>query len=409
MKKLFLFISILSINLTAFAFETNPALGIKKQDSPEGYQQYVSREFIFRPACGSLETWENSGFKFSKELATVPYTIIKVKVKDVIIDNEPNREITIEAVPTYGRQKNKYKEKFKGYEEVAIKTNVWGDISRRPLIQYMPIYFTKPYREFKDAKIGTFITDDLAKDKYEIIDVHFDTQLFAGALCYKTRNQRTGEVKNVFCNMPWMAFEDAYEGKYKTALVKVETSDDTDVCNGKIGKFTANDIEKYSFNDSLIDVEIFGDQEQFNFVLKNISPHSLKVKWNDASFVGIDGTTSKIKHNGTKYLQPEQIEPATTVLRNAKLEDFALPASNIHYKENPAFNYASDNKALEGVWVTNPMLPKVFEGIEIGKIRLMLPIQIKDVVHEYTFVFNVFYVFDRPELIDLDGASTESN
>ncbi len=45
MKKLFLFISILSINLTAFAFETNPALGIKKQDSPEGYQQYVSREF----------------------------------------------------------------------------------------------------------------------------------------------------------------------------------------------------------------------------------------------------------------------------------------------------------------------------------------------------------------------------
>lgn len=83
MKRAFLFFGILLINLTIFAFETNSAFGIKKQDTPEGYQQYVSREFIFRPACGSLETWDNSGFKYSKDLATVPYTIIKVKVKDV--------------------------------------------------------------------------------------------------------------------------------------------------------------------------------------------------------------------------------------------------------------------------------------------------------------------------------------
>lgn len=408
MKRAFMFFCILFINLTIFAFETNSAFGIKKQDTPEGYQQYVSREFIFRPACGSLETWDNSGFKYSKDLATVPYTIVKVKVKDVVIDNEPNREITIEAVPTYGSQKNRFKEKFKGYEKVSIRTNVWGDVSQRPLIEHMPIYFTKPYRELKESKVGTFITDDLAKDKYKIVDIHFDTQLYAGALCYKTRNQRTGEVKNVFCNMPWMAFEDAYEGRYQTALIKVEKPENSDIRYGKMETITANGVEKYSFRDSLINVVIFGDQEQFNFVLKNVSSHSLKVIWDEASFVGLDGTTSKIKHTGTKYTQPEQSQPATTILSNAKLEDFAFPANNISYKGNPAFNYATNIKALEGTWITEPMLPQIFKGTEIGEIRLMLPIQIKDVVNEYTFVFNVYYVFDHPELLK-PSDSTDSN
>lgn len=410
MKRLFLFLYILSINLAAFAFETNSAFGIKKQDSPEGYQQYVGKEFIFRRAYGSMEPWDYTSIKYPKVRVEVPYTIVKVKVKDVKFDKIANREITIEAIPTGGGSKIK----FKGYEEVSIKTNFGGDYTMRPLIGYMPIYFTEPYREFTESKLGTFITDDLAKDRYEIVDIHFIAGEYTGALCYKTRNQRTGAIKNVFCNMPWMAFEDAYEGKYKTALVKVETLEDSDICNRKIGIFTANDVEKYSFKDSLIDVEIFGDQEQFNFVLKNVSPYSLKIIWDEASFVGIDGKTSKIKHDGTKYTQTEQSQPATTVIRDAKLEDFALPASNIHYKENQdkenqVFNYVSENKVSKGTWVTEPMLPKKFDGTNIGKIRLMLPIQIKDEVNEYTFVFNVFYVFDHPELIDVDRVSTESN
>lgn len=400
MKRAFLFFGILFINLTIFAFETNPAFGIKKQDTPEGYQQYVGKEFIFRPACGSLETWDYTFIKYPKARANVPYTIIKIKTKDVVANKKPNREITIEAIPTGGGSKIK----FKGFEETSIK----GDVLQKPLIGLIPIYFTEPFYAFEESKVGTFITDELAKDKYEIVDIHFDAQFSAGALCYKTRNQRTGEVKNVFCNMPWMAFEDAYEGRYQTALIKVEKPENSDIRYGKMETITANGVEKYSFRDSLINVVIFGDQEQFNFVLKNVSSHSLKVIWDEASFVGLDGTTSKIKHTGTKYTQPEQSQPATTILSNAKLEDFAFPANNISYKGNPAFNYATNIKALEGTWITEPMLPQIFKGTEIGEIRLMLPIQIKDVVNEYTFVFNVYYVFDHPELLK-PSDSTDSN
>lgn len=400
MKRAFLFFGILLINLTIFAFETNSAFGIKEQDSPEGYQQYVGKEFIFRRACGSLEPWDYTYINYPKARAKVPYTIIKIKTKDVVVDKKPNREITIEAIPTGGGPKVK----FKGYEEATIK----GDVLQKPLIGLMPIYFTEPYYELKESKIGTFITDAIAKDKYKIVDIHFDTQFSAGALCYKTRNQRTGEIKNVFCNMPWMAFEDAYEGRYKTELIKVEKPENANVRYGKTEIITDDGVEKYTFKDDIINIIIFGDQEQFNFILKNVSSHSLKVIWDEASFVGLDGTTSKIKHTGTKYTQPEQSQPATTILNNAKLEDFAFPANNISYKGNPAFNYATDNKALEGAWKIKPMLPQIFEGTKIGEIRLMLPIQIKDVVNEYTFVFNVYYVFDHPELLK-PSDSTDSN
>ena len=40
-----------------------------------------------------------------------------------------------------------------------------------------------------------------------------------------------------------------------------------------------------------------------------------------------------------------------------------------------------------------------YQGKEAGEIRLMLPIQVKDVVNEYTFVFKVYYTYDHPELL----------
>ena len=45
------------------------------------------------------------------------------------------------------------------------------------------------------------------------------------------------------------------------------------------------------------------------------------------------------------------------------------------------------------------MLPAEYKGKEAGFIRLMLPIQIKNVVNEYTFIFKIYYTYDHPELL----------
>lgn len=52
-------------------------------------------------------------------------------------------------------------------------------------------------------------------------------------------------------------------------------------------------------------------------------------------------------------------------------------------------------------WKIKSMFPEEFVGKSIGEVRLMLPIQIKDVINEYTFIFDVNYSYNHPELLNL--------
>lgn len=159
-------------------------------------------------------------------------------------------------------------------------------------------------------------------------------------------------------------------------MVKVEKPKDSTNRYGETKVITDEGVDKYSYTDSIIDILIYGTNEQFNFVLKNISQHSLRLIWNEAAFVGLNGTSSKVMHSGIKYSQRENDQPASTIIKGAKLDDFATP--------------------------THLMFPEEYIGKEIGEIKLMLPIQIKDVINEYTFVFKVYYTFLHPELIKAD-------
>ena len=66
------------------------------------------------------------------------------------------------------------------------------------------------------------------------------------------------------------------------------------------------------------------------------------------------------------------------------MDDIACPISNIRFEE------------IQKEWVTDPMYPKtISKGVK--QFRLMLPIQIKDVVNEYVFIFDVEYEYNHPE------------
>lgn len=128
MKKFFSFLILLACCITAFAFETNFNFSFKEQKDADAYQQYVGQSFFVRKAFGSLETWKKTGFNFSDDYLGKTYTITKVTVKDVTVNNEPNREIAIVAV----ENGTKRKIKFKGYEEVSVKVSLWSGIKQWP-------------------------------------------------------------------------------------------------------------------------------------------------------------------------------------------------------------------------------------------------------------------------------------
>ena len=380
---------------TVFAFETNSLFGFKQQKTSEGYQQYVGKSFFVRPAYGKLETWTKSGLTYDKSYEGKTFTITKITVKDVTLNDKPNKEVTVVAV----QDGAKTKIKFKGYEEVSVKVSIWSGVKQWPLIGWMPVVFTEPFNQKKQELLGKTIKHDMVKDEYEITDVFMgeDKTTDATAVTSVTvKNKRTGAtVSCPYSKVNIAPFADALKGSYKTALAKVEKPEDATNRYGETKTIQDAGVDKFSYNDSIIDITIFGTSEEFKFVLKNISEHSLKIIWNEAVFVGLDGSTSKIMHVGTKYSQREADQPATVVIKGAKIDDLATPTANVYYDEGYKIGYSTYGNG----WKTRSMLPKEYIGKEAGEIRLMLPIQIKDVVNEYTFVFRVYYTYDHSELL----------
>ena len=117
MKKVFIFMLMLLNIVAAKAVDTNGNFGFKQESDASAYQQYVGQTFLVRPAYGTLETWDKSGFKYSDEYAGKTFAVKKVTVKDVEINKKPNKEVTIEATEVGGKTKIK----FKGYEEAPLK------------------------------------------------------------------------------------------------------------------------------------------------------------------------------------------------------------------------------------------------------------------------------------------------
>ena len=395
MKKIFVLFAMLLAVTTVFAFDTNSLFGFEQQKTSEGYQQYVGKSFFVRPAYGKLETWTKSGFNYDKSYEGKTFTITKITVKDVTLNDKPNKEVTVVAV----QDGAKTKIKFKGYEEVSVKVSIRSGVKQWPLIGWMPVVFTEPFNQKKQELLGKTIKHDMVKDEYEITDVFMgeDKTTDATAVTNVTvKNKRTGAtVSCPYSKVNIAPFADALKGSYKTAVAKVEKPEDATNRYGETKTIQDAGVDKFSYNDSIIDITIFGTSEEFKFVLKNISEHSLKIIWNEAAFVGLDGSTSKIMHVGTKYSQREADQPATVIIKGAKIDDLATPTANVYYDEGYKIGYSTYGSG----WKTKSMLPKEYSGKDAGEIRLMLPIQIKDVVNEYTFVFRVYYIYYHPELL----------
>ncbi len=394
MKKLLFTLVALLFATTTIALPKEPIFGFKKHKDVEDYQQYVGKIFFMRSSSsvGFLGSWENSGYKYQPSDEKSFFRITKIKVTEFEDDGNLNRKIVVTAYDANSEAQIK----FTAYEMPISKTNVWGETKHFPVIWAMPIVFVEPFNKFCEEQVGQIIKNELVKDQYEITDLFFDDIWVDG----RKSNELIATVKNTRTNITnyyqyskieQEVFHEALQGKYTSSLIMVEKPEDLTDRYSETKTITDEGVEKYFYNDSIINITIFSTDEDFVFTLKNISNHSIKIIWNEAAYAGLDGSSSKIMHVGTKYADRYAEQPITTVMRGTKIEERITPADNVYYEEGE-----------DGGWKAKPLFPKQFIGNEAGEVRLMLPIQIKNVVNEYTFVFKANYTFDHPELLNMD-------
>ena len=181
-----------------------------------------------------------------------------------------------------------------------------------------------------------------------------------------------------------------YIASYSVGLSSVESPADAKQQFGetKVVTFNEEGVSKYRYEDDYINIVWYVGLKQFNFTLNNKSGHSLKINWDDISFVDTKGQVGRVMHSGVKYTERNNSQPATTVPKGASISDILLPTENVYFVSGQY-----------GGWRENYLLPCVYQTPEafnagasslVGKtMTIMMPIMIENVQNDYTFTFNI--------------------
>jgi len=181
-----------------------------------------------------------------------------------------------------------------------------------------------------------------------------------------------------------------YTGVYKVGLQEVESPKNIREQYGetKVVNFQDQGVTKYSYEDGLIKIIWLPLNTQFSFNLLNKSDHSIKIIWDEAVYVNENGSSQKVFHSGVKYIDRNNTQPPTTIVKGASIDDLIMPTDNAYYvsgqyggwTELPLFkNRASTPEELNAI-----------KDSYVGKtVRILLPIKIEDTTNEYLFTFKI--------------------
>lgn len=180
---------------------------------------------------------------------------------------------------------------------------------------------------------------------------------------------------------------------YDVCLTTVEAPADAKEQFGesKVVSFTDAELTKYSYEDDFIAITWYVNSEQFNFTLKNKTQHTIKINWDDITYVNYNGYTERMMHSGVKYIERNASQPSTMIPRGATISDLLQPTDNVYWVD--ATRYTS------GGWRAKPLIPNVYTSENppakvaasyVGKtMSILMPIYIENVQNDYLFNFYI--------------------
>jgi hypothetical protein len=143
--------------------------------------------------------------------------------------------------------------------------------------------------------------------------------------------------------------------------------------------------DKYVFEDEMVKILWLPEPDAIHFHLTNKTTHSIKIIWDEAAYVDVNGNSRRVMHSGVKYIDRTNPQPPTTVVRNGSIKDLIFPTDNVYFSGDR--------------WVKKPLFPHAgftatglsseVEPYRNKSFQVLLPLQIEDVVNDYIFVFNI--------------------
>lgn len=259
---------------------------------------------------------------------------------------------------------------------------------------FQTFFFPDSLKEVKEGAFNnTFIEHcGLDKDLPEIVGKYYTKKYVKGGYRIHEASRNTvsfiNDVTKVITkltpttlgNLEESLFKNDLASYYQPILTKVERTNNPEYRYSGLKEVESDQVSWFKFEDEYIDMSISGITTKFDFILKNKTINTLKLIWDDAVFVNVDGNTSRIIHKGVNMANRESSQVSSNIIRNASLTDFIVPSVFLDSNGRITRDGFPEDSSYEG-----------------KKITLMLPIQIKEVINEYVLEFTLLYLPLHPE------------
>lgn len=190
---------------------------------------------------------------------------------------------------------------------------------------------------------------------------------------------------------------------YDVSLSSVESPENVKEQFGdtKIVKLSENSedgtINKYQYEDEYIKITWMYMTNQLDFELENLSGHTLKINWDDISYMDAGGNVSRIMHKGIKYSERENSQGSISIPKGGRLSDIIVPTSNVSFLSAGSYSKWYQ-KSLIPCYYDNKaaMQADIAKGTWMGAtIKVMFPIEIEGIKNDYSFEFRVDGVLNK--------------
>jgi len=133
-----------------------------------------------------------------------------------------------------------------------------------------------------------------------------------------------------------IAHQQLYAARYNASLAEVARTPTTKQRYGAIAAITSGDSSRFKFEDGLIAAQVGVLPTAVRIRVQNKTDQSIKVIWDEASFIDVDGTLSRIMHVGVKYADRNSSQPPTVIPAHQRLADDLFPTNRVWYRQATA-------------------------------------------------------------------------
>ena len=164
-----------------------------------------------------------------------------------------------------------------------------------------------------------------------------------------------------------------------------------------------DNISKYKYEDDFVDMVWYVTNERFMFDLKNKTKYSIKINWDEVTYVDANGEAKRVIHQGVKYTNRNDTQAITTIPRGAKVSDFLVPTDNIVYSSNIGWY---ETNIIPVSFSTREKAENSLDKYKGEKMSILMPLQIENIQNDYIFEFEIGNDAKVEEQKELDIVNT---